>query len=171
MEMVGLHWGLVPSWASDPKIGYKMSNARGETVAEKPSFRSAFKQRRCLIPAAGFYEWRREGKVKQPFFIRRLDGAPFHFAGLWERWEKEGRAIESCTIITTGANTFMSTIHDRMPVVIDEENFDRWLNADAAGVKSLLVPWGDDGMRMYPVTPKVNKAGYDEPSCVEPIGA
>ena len=128
-ECVELKWGLVPSWAKDPSIGNKMINARAETVAEKPSFRKAFKQQRCLVLADGFYEWKREGKTKQPYYIRFKDHRLFAFAGLWERWEKQDPALETCALITTGPNALMEPIHNRMPVILPEQSYASWLNA------------------------------------------
>jgi putative SOS response-associated peptidase YedK len=124
-----MRWGLIPSWAKEAAIGNKLANARGETVAEKPSFRSAFKHRRCIIPASGFYEWKAEQGVKQPWYISLKSGEPMAFAGLWETWHpKEGEAIDSCCIITRAANSLMETIHDRMPVILDPEQWDEWLD-------------------------------------------
>ena len=127
-EPVLLRWGLIPSWAKDEKIGYKLINARGETVAEKPSFRAAFKRRRCLIPATGFFEWQKTtDRTKQPYHITLADGRPFAFAGLWERWEQGGPPVETCSIITTSATEELQPIHDRMPVILPTEAYDEWL--------------------------------------------
>lgn len=124
-----MRWGLIPSWAKDTTIGNKLANARGETVAEKPSFRSAFKARRCLIPASGFYEWKTEKGVKYPWFISLKSGNPMAFAGLWETWHpKDGEDIESCCIITTDAYKLMDPIHDRMPVILDQDQWTIWLS-------------------------------------------
>src|SRR5262249_23577950 len=126
-EMVALRWGLIPSWANDPKIGYKMINARAETAATKPSFRSAFRSRRCLLVADGYYEWQKQAGAKQPFYIRLKGGKLFAFAGLWERWAPtDGEAIESCTILTTAANELTKPIHDRMPVIVDPRDYGQW---------------------------------------------
>jgi putative SOS response-associated peptidase YedK len=131
LEMVLAKWGLIPSWAKDMKIGNQLINARADTVATKPSFRSAFKSRRCLIPADGFYEWRKTEDGKQPFHIRMKDKEPFAFAGLWERWRpEEGEPVESCTIITTDANELMGPIHNRMPVILAPEDYATWLRTD-----------------------------------------
>jgi putative SOS response-associated peptidase YedK len=143
-ELVLLKWGLIPSWSKDPKIGYKLTNARSETAAEKPSFRAAFKQRRCIIPASGFYEWKREAKQKQPFYFYPREGELFSFAGLWERWhDPEGEEIETCTILTTSANELMQPIHDRMPVILDWSGENVWLDPRAAteDLQSLMVPF------------------------------
>lgn len=168
-----MRWGLIPSWSKDPKIGAKMINARGETVAEKPSFRAAFKRRRCLIVADGFYEWKTEDGKKQPFYFQLADGQPFGFAGLWERWEKEDEeAIESCTIITTNANELMQSIHDRMPVILDAQDYDRWLDPEMQkpeSLQSLLQPYRSQEMTSYPVSTKVNNARTDSPECVKQV--
>ncbi len=171
-ELVLLHWGLIPSWADDPKIGNRMINARGETVAEKPSFKNALKHRRCLVLADGFYEWRKDGKTRQPYFIRMKDEGPIAFAGLWERWKKNGLAIESCTIITTSANTLMSELHDRMPVILSKSDIDIWLDQKIDQPESLLPlldPYPDDEMEAYPVSTLVNSPKHDSNECIEPI--
>ena len=129
-EFADLKWGLVPSWANDPSIGHKLINAQSETVAEKASFRHAFKQQRCLVLADGFYEWKREGKMKQPYYIRMKDGRLFAFAGLWERWETQEPALETCALLTTTSNDLMKPIHHRMPVILPEFAFYSWLNPD-----------------------------------------
>jgi len=170
-ELVPVRWGLVPSWADDPAIGNRLINARAETVASKPSFRSAFKNRRCLVPADGFYEWKREGNQKQPVYIRRKDGQPFAFAGLWEQWEREGEVIESCVIITTEANELMAEYHDRMPVIVDPKDYDLWLDPevqDLAKLEPLLRPCPSDEMEVYPVSRLVNDPKHEDPKCVEP---
>ena len=171
-ELVRLHWGLIPSWADDPKIGNRMINARGETVAKKPSFRSAFKRRRCLVLADGFYEWRKEGKTKQPYYIRMKDQASIAFAGLWERWKKNGLEIESCTIITTSANQLMSELHDRMPVILSGQDIDTWLDPtinDAETLQPMLDPYPSEEMEAYPVSTLVNSPKNESNECVEPI--
>jgi putative SOS response-associated peptidase YedK len=168
LEMV--HWGLIPSWAKDPAIGNKMINARAETVSEKPSFRSAFKKRRCLILADGFYEWKKTDDDKQPYHVKMEDGSPFAFAGLWETW-KDGPEIRSCTIITTEANDLMNEIHHRMPVILPPEDYDMWLDPDfeeKEALTSLLKPYPADAMEAYPVSRRVNKPSNNEPSVVEP---
>ncbi|MDA1017840.1 MAG: SOS response-associated peptidase [Planctomycetota bacterium] len=171
-----LKWGLIPSWSKDPKQGARMINARGETVATKPAFRAAFKRRRCLIPVSGFYEWKKlDAKHKQPFHIGMRDGAVFACAGLWEYWEDaEGSGIESCTIITTSANEIMCELHDRMPVILAESDFDRWLTTaeeDARGLESLLTPFSSEHMQHYPVSTTVNNARHEVPECIEPLEA
>ena len=176
-----LHWGLVPFWAKDPKIGNRMINARAETVARKNAFRVPFTRRRCIIPADGFYEWRRlEGsKRKQPMFISRPDGEPFAFAGLWEQWrdtnnlDPDGEPLElhSCTIITCEANEAMSEVHDRMPVVLPPSAWDFWLdpaNRDAEAAAGLLVPAPSSLIRMHPVSTEVNNARNKGAHLIEP---
>jgi putative SOS response-associated peptidase YedK len=137
-----LRWGLVPSWATDPKIGSKLINARADTVATKPSFRAAFKKRRCLILADGFFEWKKTGtKTKQPYHLHLTDRRPFCFAGLWEDWDRDGLRIESCTLITTDANKTVQEVHNRMPVIIAPEDYGTWLGAGADSAE-LLRPCG-----------------------------
>jgi putative SOS response-associated peptidase YedK len=164
------HWGLIPSWAKDPSIGNKMINARAETVSEKPSFRSAFKKRRCLILADGFYEWQKTDDGKQPYHIKMQDDSPFAFAGLWEIWKDE-EEIRSCTIITTAANDLMDEIHHRMPVILPPDDYDMWLDPDfdeKEPLTSLLKPYSSDKMEAYIVSRRVNKPSNNEPSVVEP---
>ena len=164
------HWGLIPSWAKDPQIGNRMINARAETVDEKPSFRSAFKARRCLILADGFYEWQKADNGKQPFYIHMKDGSPFAFAGLWETW-KNGEELRSCAIITTDANDLMNEIHHRMPVVLHPENYGVWLDPDfdeKDPLKDFLKPFPSEEMEAYMVSRRVNKPSNNEPSVVEP---
>ena len=121
-------WGLIPSWSKDPTIGARMINARSETVAEKPSFRAAFKRRRCLVPASGFYEWQKLGAARQPYFIHMADKLPFAIAGLWEQWlSPDGTELQTCTLLTTSANELMEPLHDRMPVILDPADFEMWL--------------------------------------------
>lgn len=159
-EATSLKWGLIPSWAKDDSMGARLINARSETVAEKPAFREAFKRRRCIIPADGFYEWRREGKGKQPFFFSMRDGRLFGFAGLWDSWrDEEGKVIESCTILTTEANEVLRPVHDRMPVILHPETYARWLDEDARAVESLkelLGPYPASQMTAHPVSAQVN---------------
>jgi len=159
-EMTFFRWGLVPSWAKDTSMGARLINARSETVAEKPAFREAFKQRRCIIPADGFYEWQRTEGGKQPFFFRMKDDLPFGFAGLWERWEGEGgEVINSCTILTTEANDVLRPVHDRMPVILHPECYELWLGADARElelVKEVLRPYPAEEMIGYAVRSSVN---------------
>jgi len=159
-EMTFFKWGLVPSWAKDVSMGARLINARSETIEEKPSFRDAFKKRRCIIPADGFYEWQRNGGKKQPFFFRMRDEHPFGFAGLWERWEGEGgQAINSCTILTTEANEVLRPVHDRMPVILHPGDYPLWLNGDERErvlLGELLRPYPAEEMIGYPVSMLVN---------------
>jgi putative SOS response-associated peptidase YedK len=162
-----MRWGLIPSWAKEAKIGYRMINARAETVAEKPAFRSAFRHRRCLVPADGFYEWRKLGATKQPYRISRADGAPFAFAGLWERWRApDGAVIDSFTIITTVANDLLRPIHDRMPVILDPADFGPWLEAGGVG---RLPPYAGAKLVAIPVSTRVNSPKHDDPACIAPL--
>jgi putative SOS response-associated peptidase YedK len=169
-----LRWGLIPSWSSDPAIGNKLINARAETVTEKPSFRSAFKQRRCLIPASGYYEWeKRRGSRKQPYFIRPRNGSLFAFAGLWERWhDSQGTPVETCTILTSEANEQLRSLHDRMPLILDPAADATWLDpgADAPSLHALLVPYPAEKMEAFPVNPWVNDPRHEGPRCLEPAG-
>ena len=166
-------WGLVPSWSKDPSIGSRMINARSETVAEKPSFRAAFKRRRCLVLADGFYEWQRTGGKKQPYYIQVKDQEMFGFAGLWETWESgDGSHLESCTILTTEPNGLMETIHNRMPVILHPEDFDLWLDPslqDGQHLQHLLRPYEDEAMAAYAVSTVVNNPRNERPECVEPM--
>jgi putative SOS response-associated peptidase YedK len=172
-EMVLARWGLVPSWASDLSIGYKLINARSETAASKPSFRSAFKQRRCLVVADGFYEWLKIGKEKQPYHIRMKDDGPSALAGLWERWQvPEGEPVESFTILSTEANELMKPLHDRMPVILAPWDYDRWIDPRSREVdelQSLLVPCPDEWLTATPVSTYVNNAKHEGPKCLEPV--
>jgi len=165
-------WGLIPSWAKDPKIGNQLINARSETLAEKPAFRVALKKRRCLILADGFYEWKREGQRKTPMYFQLEKGRPFAFAGLWESWTGPDRApVRSCTIITTRANQTVEPVHDRMPVILPPAAYADWLSAGelpAAQVQALLQPYGA-AMRVATVSPLVNNPANDSPECVRPI--
>lgn len=165
-------WGLVPSWAEDQKIGSRLINARGETVAEKPSFRSAFRRRRCLIPASGFFEWHRAGSQRIPYLLHMKDGRPFALAGLWERWQSpEGTPLETCTILTTEANEVVAELHDRMPVILPPARFDEWLQRSPLGddrLQQLLTPFPAAKMESFQVSQQVNRAGNDDPSLIEP---
>jgi putative SOS response-associated peptidase YedK len=161
-------WGLIPSWSNEPK-GF--INARAETLEDKPSFSESFLQRRCLIPADGFYEWQRNGKTKQPYYFQLIDESPFAFAGIWDEWRKDGVSIASCAIITTTPNELLATIHDRMPVMLSADAQDAWLRADAraAELTGLLVPYPAAEMKSYPVSQKVNHAQAEDAELVEPI--
>jgi putative SOS response-associated peptidase YedK len=169
LEMLRL--GLIPPWADDPGIGSRMINARSETAPEKPSFRRAFRGRRCLIPADGFYEWKRMNGGKQPYYIRMEGGGPFAFAGLWESWDKGGSGeIRSCTILTTEANPLVAEIHDRMPVIVAPDAYDVWLDPEAEKdeLYGLLAPYPEDEMEAYPVSRYVNSPSNNDPRCIEP---
>ena len=151
--------GLIPAWAPEPRIAYSTINARAETAADKPAYRQAFRRRRCLIPADGFYEWRKLGNRKQPYSIAPADGNPFAFAGLWERWERDGQVLESGTILVTQANALIAALHDRMPVILDPADEARWLDpavTDPAALRPLLVPCPPERLRLWPVSPAVN---------------
>jgi putative SOS response-associated peptidase YedK len=167
-----LRWGLIPAWADDPGIGSRMINARSETVAEKPSFRRAFKERHCLIPD-GFYEWQKTNGGKQPYHLKISNGRPFVFAGLWESWssDEEGE-LRSCTILTTDANDLVGKVHHRMPVILPPETYDLWLDPavrEAEQLLSLLVPYPTEEMEAYPVSRRVNNPSNNEPGCVESV--
>jgi putative SOS response-associated peptidase YedK len=165
-------WGLIPSWAKDPSIGHSMINARAETIADKPAFRSVFKNQRCLVVADGFYEWKK-GKVKIPVYIRLKSGKPFGFAGLYNIWTSpKGEEIRTCTIITTEANEIVSSIHDRMPAIISKDDYDYWLDPttfDREKLLSLLKPYDSEKMELYAVSKRVNTPSYNAPDNIEPI--
>ncbi len=171
-----LRWGLVPHWAKEVKTGYALINARAETLATKPAFRDAFRRRRCLIPAEGFYEWQAQagGAGKQPYFVSRTDGAPMAFAGLWERWRSpQGEPLESCVIIVTAANALIQPIHDRMPVLLDPEDFGRWLdptNQDVDALKGLLRSYPPERLQAWPVSRRVNNPRNDDPDLTKVPG-
>jgi len=166
-------WGLIPSWAKDRGIGNQLINAQAETVPTKPAFRAAFRKRRCLVPADGFYEWAQQGGQKQPYYIRLRDGGPFAIAGLWEHWEgPEGRAVDSCTLLTIGANDLIGEFHHRMPVILDSRDYDLWLDPnvqDAERLQPLLCPYPADAMAAYPVSTRVNNPANDTPDCIAPV--
>ncbi len=169
-----MRWGLIPSWAKDPSIGNRMINARGETVAQKPSFRNALQRRRCLVLADGFYEWQKVGKGKRPMRIVFKSRDPFAFAGLWETWRNpEGETVRSCTIITTEANDLLRPIHERMPVILPRELEEFWLDgdvSDSAALSDVLAPYPDDSMEVYEVSTLVNKATNSSPDLIVPVG-
>lgn len=167
-ELALMRWGLVPFWAKDIAVGYKMINARAETLAEKPAFRHAFRQRRCLVVANGFYEWAKTPAGKQPYFISVTGDQPFAFAGLWETWKSpDGERIESCTIVVTEANEVLRSIHDRMPVILDADRFDLWLDTKTPldEAKALLRAYIGE-MTLYPVSPRVNSVRNDDSHCL-----
>lgn len=172
-ELTAMRWGLIPSWAKTASISNKLSNARAETVESKPAFRSAFKHRRCLIPADGFYEWRKLADRKQPYFIHLLNDALFGFAGLWESWhDPDAGEVQSCTIITTEANAVMAPLHNRMPVIVDPADYDLWLSNeqfDMAELKRLLQPYPADEMAVYPVSSAVNSPRNQGSHLITPL--
>jgi len=190
-ELVDMRWGLIPHWAKDPAIGSRMINARSESVADKPAYKEAFRQRRCLVIADGFYEWKRLEGGKQPYFIYMEDRQPFAFAGLWARWKPRGDQldkiaapdkpalplsedgrVESCTFLTTTPNTLMEEIHDRMPVILPAQHWDAWLDPDLQDpveLSSLLLPYPAEQMRAHPVSTHVNKPANNDPTCIEPL--
>lgn len=166
-------WGLIPSWAKDPRIGDRMINAQAETAATKPSFRVAFRRRRCLVLADGFYEWQALGRRKQPLYVRMRDDLPFAFAGLWEHWESgAGEAIDSCTLLTMEPNELVRTFHHRMPVILDTQDYARWLDPaiqDPAALQPILRPYPAEAMIAHPVSTLVNNPSNDLPSCITPL--
>ena len=173
-ELVELRWGLIPGWSREPKSSDGIINARAETVRIKPSFRGPFRNRRCLIPADGYYEWQARDGQKQPHYIRMKNGAPFAFAGLWDLWVgRDGNtSIESCAIITTDANEMLSPIHARMPVIIAQEQYGQWLDRETSDVESLqnlLQPFSVDAMDTYPVSRLVNNPRNDGEECFAPL--
>jgi putative SOS response-associated peptidase YedK len=174
-ELVKLRWGLIPAWAKEASIGYKMINARAETAAEKPAFRQAMRKRRCLIPADGFYEWKKAGGKKLPYCFTMSDAAIFAFAGLWEPWRSPaGEPVESCTILTTEPNELAREIHDRMPVILAPEDYELWLDPGFARVdelKEMLKPYPARQMRRYRVSERVNQVKNDDPECAAEIEA
>jgi putative SOS response-associated peptidase YedK len=170
-----LRWGLIPSWSKDASVASKLINARGETVADKPSFRAAFAERRCLIPADGLYEWRTEDGKKQPFRIGFKGGAPFAFAGLWESWTvpdgqaDAGETWETFSIVTTEANAKLRPIHHRMPVIVAPDDYETWLTGNPDDAGKLLRPFPPDDMAFYRVTTRVNNVRNDDAECVIPL--
>jgi putative SOS response-associated peptidase YedK len=171
-----LRWGLVPYWAKEAAIGNRMINARSEGVAEKPAYRSSFKKKRCLVVTDGFFEWQKQGKSpKQPYLIRRQDRQPFAFAGLWSSWkdpERPGAPLETFTILTTSPNEAVRTVHDRMPVILNRNDYGLWLDPkieDAARLQSLLVAAPEEDLELVPVSRAVNSPAYDGPDCIEPL--
>lgn len=170
-----VRWGLLPSWVKDPKSFTLLINARGESVLDKPAFRAAMRRRRCLVPADGFYEWKRTGEGKQPYYIRLRSGAAFAFAGLWESWTgPDGEEMESAAIVTTAANRTLAGIHDRMPVMLAPEAFDLWLDCDrvdAPTAAALIAPLRDELVEAYPVSTAVNRVANDGPDLIVPAAA
>jgi putative SOS response-associated peptidase YedK len=172
-ELSLVRWGLIPLWAKDASGAAGMINARSESATTKPAFRDALKCRRCLIPANGFYEWQRTRTGKQPYCFEVNDGELFAFAGLWERWkDPDGNWIKSCSILTTTPNAVTAAVHDRMPVILDPDNYDLWLDpgfSDVAAVPELLRPYDARLMRCYPVSTRINRAANDDEECVKPV--
>jgi putative SOS response-associated peptidase YedK len=171
-ELVRMRWGFVPRWAKDPAIGNKMINARGETIAEKPSFQMAYRRHRCLLPADGFYEWARvsghDSARKQPMHIGMKDGTLFAFGGLYERWlSAAGDVLDTCTIVTTAANELLKVVHDRMPMIVAPGDYARWLDPSSADVADLIAPYPSAAMAYHPVSPRVNNVRHDDPSLIE----
>lgn len=165
-------WGLVPRWAQDVSMGNRMINARAESLREKPAFRNAYRYRRCIVPVSGFYEWKKVGRTKQPYFVRPADDQPMGLAGLWETWRSpDGSELETCTIITTDANAVIQPLHPRMAVVLSPDAYEAWLNPDTPldALEALLRPAPDDWLIAYPVSPRVNSPANDDPSLVVPL--
>jgi putative SOS response-associated peptidase YedK len=170
-EIALLTWGFVPHWAEDPSFGRRMINARAESVAEKPIFKRAFSERRCLVIADGFYEWKRSGTKKQPYHIRRKDRESFAFAGIWETWsdKDEGVELESFAIITTTPNDLMAPIHNRMPVIIGEDEYERWLSPEEPHPEEFLSPYSSEEFEAVPVSTWVNSPTHDDPKALAEI--
>jgi len=172
-ELSLIRWGLVPSWAKDPSKGAAMINARSETAAIKPAFSDALRFRRCLIPADGFYEWQKVGRAKQPYCFEVKRGELFSFAGLWETWnDPNGKALETCSILTTTANALTAPVHDRMPVILDPQGYDLWLDpgtTDTAAISKFLKPFDAQLMSCFPVSSRVNQPANDDAECSAPV--
>jgi len=172
-ELSLMRWGLIPSWAKDTSGSARMINARSETASIKPAFREAMRLRRCLVPADGFYEWQRHGSAKQPFCFEVNGGELFAFAGLWERWrDPSGQWVKSCSILTTTPNAVTSAVHDRMPVILDRESYDHWLDpgmTSVAAISELLKPYDPRLMRCYPVSTRLNHVANDDEGCARPV--
>jgi putative SOS response-associated peptidase YedK len=172
-ELSLVRWGLIPSWAKDPSGAAGMINARSETAATKPAFHDALHSRRCIVPAHGFYEWARAGKTKQPYCFEVNEGELFAFAGLWERWkDPSGNWISSCSILTTTANSVTGAIHDRMPVILNPDNYDLWLDpgfSDVTAVSEMLRPYDARLTRSYSVSTRINQAANDDAECAKPV--
>ncbi|MGH8507706.1 MAG: SOS response-associated peptidase [Gammaproteobacteria bacterium] len=168
-ELALLHWGLIPNWSEGLRTPYSTINARADTVATKPAFRYAFRHRRCLIGCDGYYEWKALGRFRQPYFIRRNDGAPFAFAGLWEHWEHGEERIDSCCIIVTEAAETLRGVHDRMPIIVDPADYDAWMDqglTDPVRLKPLLTPYASERMEAYPVSTRVNSPKNNHPDLI-----
>lgn len=169
-ELVMLRWGLIPAWAKDAAIGNRMINARAETVAEKPAYRAAYRQRRCLVLADGFYEWHKEGSVKTPYYISLKSGGPFALAGLWEHWQSKetDESLQTATLITTAANEFMATLHHRMPVILGPSGADRWMAGDDLHPDAIAADCS--ALSAWPVNRRVNNARNEGEDLIEPAG-
>ena len=172
-ELVMMRWGLIPAWSKTPGKDYRMVNAKAETLAQRPAFRTAYRRRRCLIPADGFYEWKQLPGRKQPYYVAMKDGAPFVFAGLWERWRgADEQIIDSCTIITTEPNDMVADIYNRMPAILEEKDYDAWLDPeqqDTRPLDALLRPYEASALTATPVSTHVNNPRNDDPRCMEPL--
>lgn len=169
-EIALLRWGLIPFWAKDVRIAAKLINARSESVHEKPAFRAAFRQRRCLVPVSGYYEWQLRDGRKQPWCIRPTADGCFAVAGIWEHWTSpEGEVRETCALLTVDANAKLAQVHDRMPVLLDESGQQQWVDPKAQGLSALLVPAPDSAVACFPVSTRVNRAANDDPSLIAPI--
>jgi putative SOS response-associated peptidase YedK len=172
-ELSLMRWGLIPSWAKDASVAARMINARSETAGTKPTFRDPLTNRRCLIPADGFYEWQRTGKVKQPYCFEVNDGELFAFAGIWDRWTDPNRnTVETFSILTTSPNAVTSAVHDRMPVILDRDSYDMWLDPamrDMTTASELLKPYDDQLMRCYPISTRINHVANDDEECSSPV--
>jgi putative SOS response-associated peptidase YedK len=172
-ELSLMRWGLIPSWAKDASDAARMINARSETAGTKPAFRDAVKSRRCLIPADGFYEWQRVGKIKQPYCFEVGNAAMFAFAGIWDRWkDPSGNWLKTCSILTTTPNAVTSPVHDRMPVILDPDSYDLWLDPgmqDTVAASEMLKPYGAQFMRCYPISTRINHVANDDNECSRPV--
>jgi len=173
-QLEACKWGFLPFWAKDPAMAHKMINARAETIATKPAFRSAFKKHRCLVIADGFYEWQKKEKSKVPFYVHLKSGKPFGFAGLFSHWslEKDAEGICTCTIVTTDANELLEPIHDRMPVIVPKDKEDLWLDPatqEQDALEKLLTPYPSEEMEVYEVSPRVNSPAYNSPDAMKPV--
>jgi putative SOS response-associated peptidase YedK len=165
-----LRWGLIPHWAKDPGLGAKLSNARGEAVADKPAFRDAFNRRRCLVPVDGFYEWKATGKQKQPYYFSLKSGEPFALGGLWESWRtSDGDILRTCCLITTGPNETMAPVHDRMPVIVSRGDVEVWLTGDANDAQVLIRPYSSEDMQAWAVSRRVNRSGEEGADIIHPV--
>lgn len=172
-ELSLMRWGLIPSWEKDSSGAARMINARSETVAMKPAFREALQSRRCVVPADAFYEWQRIGKSKKPYCFEVNEGELFGFAGIWDRWkDPSGNCVKTCSILTTTPNAVTSAVHDRMPVILDPDNYDLWLDPgmhDASAASELLKPYGAQFMRCYPISSRINHVANDDEECSAPV--